>query len=251
MEKIGEIKAKFSACPASGLAELIQIYGQDARAGVQAEVKKAAGKLQALEAEKKRIWQMKAFEREYESLGYICGIDEVGRGPLAGPVVAGAVILPKDCQILYLNDSKQLTAKKREELYDVIMEQAVAVGLGFVGPQRIDEINILQATYEAMREAIGKLDPKPDVLLNDAVTIPGVSIRQVPIIKGDAKSVSIAAASIVAKVTRDRLMEQYAQVYPEYGFAQNKGYGAAAHMEAIRQYGPTPIHRKSFIRNLL
>lgn len=251
MEKIGEIKAKFAACPAEQLAELIERYREDDRAGVQAERKKAARRLENLEKEKERIWQMKAFEREYEKLGYVCGIDEVGRGPLAGPVVAGAVILPRDCRILYLNDSKQLSPKKREELYDVIMEQAVAVGLGSASPQRIDEINILQATYEAMREAVSKLAPKPDVLLNDAVTIPGISIRQVPIIKGDAKSVSIAAASIVAKVTRDRLMEQYAQVYPEYGFEQNKGYGAAAHIEALKKYGPTPIHRRSFIGNFV
>lgn len=236
-EKIGEIRKRFAACPAEELEGLIAQYGEDARSGVQNECKRAQKRLQAYEAEKQRTWQMKRFEREYESLGYICGIDEVGRGPLAGPVVAGAVILPKDCRILYLNDSKQLTAKKREELYDVIMAEAVSVGLGFVGPERIDEINILQATYEAMREAIGRLSVVPDVLLNDAVTIPGVSIRQVPIIKGDAKSVSIAAASIVAKVTRDRLMEQYDEVFPEYGFAANKGYGAAAHMEALRKYG--------------
>ncbi len=169
---------------------------------------------------------------------------------MAGPVVAGAVILPKNCDILYLNDSKQLSEKKREELYDVIMEKAVAVGLGFVSPERIDEINILQATYEAMREAVGKLLPAPDILLNDAVTIPGITLRQVPIIKGDAKSISIAAASIVAKVTRDRLMAEYDKVYPEYGFASNKGYGAASHMDALRRLGPTPIHRRSFIKNI-
>lgn len=155
--------------------------------------------------------------REYADYGYICGIDEVGRGPLAGPVVAGAVILPKDCDILYINDSKKLSAAKREELYDVIMEKAVAVGIGMASSQRIDEINILQATYEAMREAISKLSVKPDILLNDAVTIPGVSIRQVPIIKGDAKSISIGAASIVAKVTRDRLMVEYDKILPQYG----------------------------------
>ena len=145
-------------------------------------------------------------------LGYVCGIDEVGRGPLAGPVVACAVILPKDCQILYLNDSKQLSAKKREALYQQILDQAVAVELGMVGPARIDEINILQATYEAMRQAISKLSVKPQefLLLNDAVRIPGVEIPQVSIIKGDAKSVPyIAAASIVAEVTRDRMMEEY------------------------------------------
>lgn len=251
MEKIGEIKARFAKSAIEELSALMQEYKEDVRSGVQAEIKKAEKKLQALEREKQRTWQMKAFEREYEAFGYVCGIDEVGRGPLAGPVVAGAVILPADCQILYLNDSKQLSAKKREELYDVIMEQAVSVGLGFVGPERIDEINILQATYEAMRQAVAKLDPAPDVLLNDAVTIPGISVRQVPIIKGDAKSVSIAAASIVAKVTRDRLMEQYDQVFPEYGFASNKGYGARAHIEALKKYGPTPIHRRSFIQNLL
>ena len=169
------------------------------------------------------------------------------RCPLAGPVVAGAVILPRDSKILYLNDSKQLTAKKRDELYDVIMREAVAVGIGYASPARIDEINILQATYEAMREAISKLSVKPDVLLNDAVKIPQVDIRQVPIIKGDAKSVSIAAASIVAKVTRDRLMEEYDKVLPGYGFASNKGYGSAEHIAALKEIGPSPIHRQSFI----
>ena len=152
-----------------------------------------------------------------------------------------------DSKILYLTDSKQLTAKKRDELYDVIMREAVAVGIGYASPARIDEINILQATYEAMREAISKLSVKPDVLLNDAVKIPQVDIRQVPIIKGDAKSVSIAAASIVAKVTRDRLMEEYDKVLPGYGFASNKGYGSAEHIAALKEIGPSPIHRQSFI----
>ena len=166
---------------------------------------------------------------------------------VARPVVAGAVILPEDSKILWLNDSKQLSAKKREELYDVIMEEAISVGVGYASPARIDEINILQATYEAMREAISKLSVKPDVLLNDAVKIPQVDIRQVPIIKGDAKSVSIAAASIVAKVTRDRLMEEYDKVLPGYGFASNKGYGSAEHIAALKEIGPSPIHRQSFI----
>ena len=175
----------------------------------------------------------------------------MGRGPLAGPVVAGAVILPKDCDILYINDSKKLTAAKREELYDEIMEKAVAAGIGMVSPQRIDEINILQATYEAMREAISKLEPAPDILLNDAVTIPEVTIPQVPIIKGDAKSISIGAASIIAKVTRDRLMVEYDQILPEYGFASNKGYGSAELIAALKNYGPSPIHRRSFIHNFI
>ena len=189
----------------------------------------------------------KALEEKYADYAFICGIDEVGRGPLAGPVVAGAVILPKECEILYINDSKKLSAAKRDELYDEIMDKAVAVGLGMASPARIDEINILQATYEAMRQAIGNLKVKPDLLLNDAVTIPEVVIPQVPIIKGDAKSISIAAASIVAKVTRDRLMEEYDKVLPGYGFASNKGYGSAEHIKALQTLGPTPIHRRSFI----
>ena len=194
---------------------------------------------------------MKEYEHKFEHLGYLCGIDEVGRGPLAGPVVACAVILPKDCDILWLNDSKKLTAKKREELYDVILDEAVSVGIGMASPERIDEINILQATYEAMRQAVSKLSVQPQLLLNDAVTIPEITIPQVPIIKGDAKSVSIAAASIVAKVTRDRMMEEYDKVIPEYGFASNKGYGSAAHIEALKKYGPSPIHRRTFITHFV
>lgn len=249
-QKISEIKSMMQAADISGLSAFINTYGTDARPGVKALVEKARKKLNAFEKELARTEKMKEFEKKYASFTRICGIDEVGRGPLAGPVVAGAVILPKDCDILYLNDSKQLTEKKREELYDIIMEKAVAVGLGLVSPERIDEINILQATYEAMREAVGKLNPEPDILLNDAVTIPGVNIRQVPIIKGDAKSISIAAASIVAKVTRDRMMVEYDSIYPGYGFASNKGYGAAAHIDALRKDGPTPIHRRSFIKNI-
>ena len=209
--------------------------------------KKYEKKEASYQAELVRTEEMKQYERKYEHLGYVCGIDEVGRGPLAGPVVACAVILPKDCQILYLNDSKKLTAKKREELYEVIMKEAVSVGIGMASPARIDEINSLQATYEAMREALGKLSVTPQILLNDAVTIPEIILPQVPIIKGDAKSVSIAAASIVAKVTRDRMMEEYDKIMPQYGFASNKGYGAAAHIEALKKYGPSPIHRNSFI----
>ena len=204
-----------------------------------------------LEKEMERIKGMSVYETEHSDCTYICGIDEVGRGPLAGPVVAGAVILPKDEPILYLNDSKKLSEKKREQLYDEIMEKAVAVGIGMVSPARIDEINILQATYAAMREAISKLAVKPDLLLNDAVTIPEGEIRQIPIIKGDAKSVSIAAASIVAKVTRDRLMAEYDGVIPGYDFAKNKGYGTKAHIEALKRQGASPIHRRTFIKNFV
>ena len=208
-----------------------------------------------LRKELERLEVMSAYEKEYAQYTHICGIDEVGRGPLAGPVVACAVVLPKDVTILYLNDSKKLSEKKRELLYDEIMEKAVAVGIGAVGPARIDEINILQATYEAMRMAIedltGKLGKEPDLLLNDAVTIPEVDIPQVPIIKGDAKSISIAAASIVAKVTRDHLMIEYDQVLPGYDFAKNKGYGTKAHIAGLKELGATPIHRKTFITHFV
>lgn len=212
-------------------------------------------KEEKLQKELKRLEEMSQYEKENAQYANICGIDEVGRGPLAGPVVACAVVLPKDETIIYLNDSKKLSEKKRELLYDEIMKKAVAVGIGSVGPARIDEINILQATYEAMRMAIedltGKLGQAPNLLLNDAVTIPEVDIPQIPIIKGDAKSISIAAASIVAKVTRDHLMMEYDQVLPGYEFAKNKGYGTKAHIAGLKELGPTPIHRKTFIKNFV
>ena len=204
-----------------------------------------------LEKELARLEAMKEFEREYDGCSLICGVDEAGRGPLAGPVAAGAVILPKDCTILYLNDSKKLSEKRREELFLEIREKAVSYSVGIVGPERIDEINLLQATYEAMRQAVSGLGVVPDLLLNDAVTIPELAIPQVPIIKGDAKSVSIAAASILAKVTRDHLMEEYDRQFPQYGFAKHKGYGTAAHVAALREFGPCPIHRRSFLKNIL
>lgn len=250
-KKIGEIREELRAVSDRELPSFIETYKADERGGVVKLVEQAGKRLEKLEAERARIENLKKYEKEYAEYGYICGIDEVGRGPLAGPVVAGAVILPKDCDILYINDSKKLTAAKREELYDIIMEKAVAVGIGMASPARIDEINILQATYEAMREAISKLSVKPELLLNDAVTIPGVDIRQVPIIKGDAKSISIGAASIVAKVTRDRMMVEYDKIMPEYGFASNKGYGSAEHIAALKKVGPSPIHRASFIKNFV
>lgn len=217
----------------------------------QKELEKQEKQKIKLEEERKRLYEMSRYEREYGNVQYICGIDEVGRGPLAGPVVACGVILPKDVEILYINDSKKLSEKKREALYDEIMEKAIAVGIGIEPEKVIDEINILQATYKAMRTAINNLSVKPDILLNDAVTIPDVEIRQVPIIKGDAKSISIAAASIVAKVTRDRIMVEYDDCYPGYGFASNKGYGSKAHIEALIKMGKTPIHRNSFIGNIV
>ena len=249
MLSIGEIKDEFQAASGEELPEIIRRYETDQRSGVRRLVENAERKLAALEKEKERIEKLRIYEKKYGEYEFICGIDEAGRGPLAGPVVAGAVILPKDCRIIYINDSKKMNEKKREELYDIIVEKAVSYGIGYASPKRIDEINILQATYEAMREAVAKLTSKPDLLLNDAVMIPGVEIRQIPIIKGDAKSITIGAASILAKVTRDRLMKEYDKVFPEYGFGGNKGYGSAAHIEALKKYGPTPIHRRSFIKN--
>ena len=250
-ESIKVITEKIQAAAIEELPVLFMHYAEDERTGVRSAVEKGRKRLLAYEKEVARSRELLKYEREYAMYEHICGIDEVGRGPLAGPVVAGAVILPKDCDILYINDSKKLSEKKREELYDIIMERAVAVGIGYSTPERIDEINILQATYEAMREAVGKLTVTPDLLLNDAVKIPQVSVKQVPIIRGDAKSISIGAASIVAKVTRDRLMVQYDEVYPEYGFASNKGYGAQVHVEALKKYGPCPIHRRSFITHFV
>ena len=248
---IGEIKTEFKECEIASLKELIEKYTDDTRDGVKKEIEKAKKKKKKYDEEVMRTYALQEYERKYSEYQFVCGIDEVGRGPLAGPVVAGAVILPKDCDILYINDSKKLSEKKREELYDVIMEKAIATGIGYANVERIDEINILQATYEAMRMAISKLNVQPDLLLNDAVTIPGVDITQVPIIKGDAKSQSIAAASIMAKVTRDRMMAEYDKMYPEYGFAKNKGYGTKEHMNALREFGPTPIHRRTFIKNIV
>ena len=252
MQTISEIKEAMQAAVCEdGLPAFIETYEPDGRAGVRRLVEAAKKRLEALGQEKKRIEGLRVYEENYREYDCICGIDEAGRGPLAGPVVAGAVILPKDCRILYINDSKQLSEKKREELYDIIMEKAVCCGVGYASPERIDEINILQATYEAMRQAVAALKPQPDILLNDAVTIPEVSIKQVPIIKGDAKSITIGAASIIAKVTRDRLMQDYDRLYPQYGFGGNKGYGSAGHMEALKKYGATPIHRKSFIKGII
>ena len=209
-----------------------------------------------LEKELARLAAMHEYENAHADVRFIAGIDEAGRGPLAGPVVAACCILPKDAVILYLNDSKKVTALRREAMLPEIKEKAIAYGIGIIEEKRIDEINILQADYEAMRIALQQtsamlrakgLADAPGLLLNDAVTIPGVDIPQESIIKGDAKSVSIAAASILAKVTRDHLMEEYDALYPEYGFARNKGYGTKEHIEALKRLGPCPIHRRTFI----
>lgn len=248
---VREIKSEFEMVDEIQLRELVQVYAADPRAGVQALIARQGKKAQKLQAERKRMYGMFFYERKYgdtlEPGSYLCGIDEAGRGPLAGPVTAAAVILNPEREILYLDDSKKLTEKMREQLYDEIMEKAICVGVGWADWQQIDAVNILQATYQAMREAVGHLSIKPSFLLNDHVIIPDIGIRQIGIDHGDALSASIAAASVIAKVTRDRKMREYDKQYPGYGFAKHKGYGTAEHIEAIRRFGPSPIHRKTFI----
>ena len=251
LKSVSEIKEEFRKLTPEDIPAHIRLYAEDDRKGVRSLLAAQEKRLKKLREEEDRLEQMCIYEKKYSHYAMICGIDEVGRGPLAGPVVAGAVILPKDSRILYINDSKKLSAAKRDELYEIICAEAVSVGIGMANHERIDEINILQATYEAMRDAVGHLSLQPDLLLNDAVRIPGISVPQVPIIKGDAKSISIAAASIVAKVTRDRMMTEFDRIYPGYGFASNKGYGSKEHMEALRRLGPCPIHRRSFISNFV
>lgn len=250
-ESIQYIRESFDEAGADEKDTLCEHYSLDERSGVQALIKRWQREKIKITAEDERLEQMLYYERKYPQFEYICGIDEAGRGPLAGPVVAGAVILPKDLKICYLNDSKQLSAKLRDQLFDEIMAKAIAVGVGIVDAGRIDEINILKATFEAMRHAVDGLAVKPQVLLNDAVHIPGISLPQEKIIKGDAKSLSIAAASVIAKVTRDRMMAAYSELFPEYGFEKHKGYGSTDHIRVIQTIGPSPIHRQSFIKNFV
>ncbi len=253
MQSISQIKEILGNCSMEELPEQIKQFEEDSRKGVQNMLASFRKKWEKHQQELERLEEILLYERGLWSAGYdlVAGIDEVGRGPLAGPVVAAAVILPKECKIEGVNDSKKLSAKKREELYDVILEKAVSYGIGVVSNERIDEINILQATYEAMREALSQLKPRAEYILADAVTIPMVSTPQKGIIGGDGKSMSIGAASIVAKVYRDRLMDAYDAAYPGYGFASNKGYGAAEHIAGIKKQGITPIHRKTFLKSLL
>lgn len=205
------------------------------------------------EKEEQRLIEMKKIDKEFFDMGmkYVCGIDEAGRGPLAGPVVVASVIMPADSMIEGVNDSKKVTESKREKLYDIITQEAISYGIGIIYQDEIDEINILQATKKGLTEALKSMEVKPNVILVDALN--GIDTLGIPyksIIKGDAKSYSIAAASIIAKVTRDRIMREWDKVYPEYGFAGHKGYGTAKHIAAIRQYGLSPIHRKTFCKNL-
>ena len=214
-----------------------------------------ARKLEKLRLEKERMYEMFSFEREYGDHQAICGIDEVGRGPFAGPVVAAAVILPKDCDILYLNDSKKLSEKKREALFEPIKQYALAYGIGEASAQEIDEHNILQATFLAMERAVENLKEnfklQPDILLVDGNRDPKIMDNTRTVIKGDANSASIAAASILAKVTRDRELVKLDEIYPQYAFKQHKGYPTKLHYERISEYGISPVHRRSFLKKIL
>ena len=206
------------------------------------------------EKEEQRLLKLKEIDKEFFNMGikYVCGIDEAGRGPLAGPVVVASVILPENSMIEGINDSKKVSESKREKLYDIILQEAISYGIGIIYQDEIDEINILQATKKGLHEAVMKMEIKPNVILVDALT--GIDTLGIPyksIIKGDAKSYSIGAASIIAKVTRDRIMREWDKIYPEYGFAGHKGYGTAKHIEAIKKYGLTPIHRKTFCKNFV
>lgn len=250
---IKDIKDELMSCEIEEINQKIEKYKYDERKGVQTAIISAEKRLKKYNDEEERLENILKYERECYSKNFelVAGVDEVGRGPLAGPVVAGVVILPKNCKIHGVNDSKKLTEKKRIELDKIIKEKAIAYGIGIVDHETIDKINILQATYQAMREAINSLEVKPEFILNDAVYIPDVKIPQKGIVGGDGKSISIAAASIIAKVYRDELMKEYGEKYPEYGFESNKGYGSATHLATLQSNGVCDIHRKTFLKNLL
>lgn len=252
-KSVKEIKEIIENISTDEYMKYIEILKIDERKSVQSLAVKMAKKLDAIRREEERLEKINEFENEGYKKGYVYigGIDEAGRGPLAGPVVASVVVFKQGTKIEGINDSKKLSEAKREELFDIIKKEALDYGIGIVNNEEIDEFNILNATYMAMKKALNCLKKSPDYLLIDAATIPGVDVAQNPIIKGDSKSISIAAASILAKVTRDNLMYQYDEMYPEYGFKGHKGYGTKEHYEAIEKHGITPIHRKSFLKNVL
>ena len=227
---------------------LYPILAKDVRSGVRKLALKIEKEQKLLLREKKRLADLFAFERKYRAKGFnlIAGVDEAGRGPLAGPVVAAAVIFPEEVFIADINDSKKLSAAKRNFLFTEIKSKALAVGIGIVEAPQIDIVNIYHASLEAMFQAVNSLAPQPDFCLSDAYIIPNLSCPQLPVIKGDARSFTIAAASIIAKVTRDRIMEEADTTYPQYGFRQHKGYPTKSHREALQKYGTTPLHRESF-----
>lgn len=239
---IKELGALFSSGQVND--ELLELCQQDSRKAVQTLLRR----YQRQQDERARIASLYTYENHAREEGYsiVAGVDEAGRGPLAGPVSIAAVILPHELYLPHLNDSKKLSPKLREELFETINEKAVAIGTSLIDAATIDRVNIYQATINGMYEAIFALQPQPDNVLIDAVRLEQLPMPSLSIIKGDAKSASIAAASIIAKVTRDRLMDEYDREYPQYGFSRHKGYGTSEHIEAIRKYGPCPIHRKSF-----
>ena len=244
------IQDRLKGYPCVQVADFAKKHEKDCRSGVQQLCKKAERYIENLAEERSRIKVMMQLEDAYPDC-HVAGVDEVGRGPLAGPVVAGIVILDRGKEILYLNDSKKVSDDKRRELAEEIKEKALAYSIALVSQERIDEINILQATYEAMTNAWLGLTLPPDILLNDAVIVPQIPIRQVSVTKGDEKSISIAAASILAKVARDDIMLAYDELYPQYQFGKNKGYGTKDHIQAIKEYGICDLHRRSFVKNFM
>jgi len=248
-KSINEVKKYFSNININDIPKSIDEFKDDKRKGIQNIINHYNKKYNNYIKEIDRINCLWEYENSCHenNAELIAGIDEVGRGPLAGPVTAAAVILPKNCQIMYINDSKKLSKKKREILFDNIKEQAISIGIGIVSNYVIDEINILQATFEAMKIAIDNLNVKPQFIIVDGnMKIPNIKIPQKDIVKGDCKTISIAAASIIAKVTRDRIMTSYSYTYPEYHFEKNSGYGSQQHIKSIEKYGTCPIHRKTF-----
>ncbi|MCR5624465.1 MAG: ribonuclease HII [Lachnospiraceae bacterium] len=251
-ESVKSIKERLLSLDFESGLNLLKELEQDERKSVQAVCKSYRKKYDAYVKELNRIQRMKDFDENYsQGNQYVCGVDEVGRGPLAGPVVTAAVIMPKDSRILYVNDSKKLSAKKREELYEIITREAVTFSLGIKDHHVIDEVNIRNATIMAMTEAVNNLNVAPGVVIIDALSLPEVDIPQKNVIKGDEKSYNVACASIVAKVTRDRMMEEFAKKYPNYGFEKNMGYGTSEHIEGLKKYGKCEIHRDTFIKNFI
>ncbi len=253
---IKEIKEYFGQQTRDAIPEAIEAFKEDTRQGVQKICRQYGRIYDQYQEDLERVQLMGDFDQVFQTTAgdLVAGIDEAGRGPLAGPVVAAAVILPRDIMIEGINDSKKLTQAQREGLYDVIIEKAISVGVGIVSADIIDEINILQATFRAMKKAVFSMDQSADILLVDGnQTIPDINqgLSQHAIIQGDAKSMCIAAASIIAKVTRDRIMVKYDAQYKEFLFASNKGYGSLEHQAALREFGPSPIHRMSFLGNIL
>lgn len=250
---ISQIKLEINKTSIEDYPEYILLLKGDDRAGVRQLALSLDKKYQAYIKENIRIDQMRQFEDGLYEKGYeyIAGMDEVGRGPLAGPVVSCTLILPQDSHLLYINDSKKISISKREALFEKIKEEALSIGIGIVDNDMIDEVNIYEGTKQSMKDAIDNSQISPQMVLIDAMYIDGLSIAQKSIIKGDEKCYSIAAASIVAKVTRDKMMDTYDEMYPEYHFKSNKGYGTQEHIDAIHKYGTCPIHRMSFLNNIL